>query len=643
MCMPHHIQTFARTCALALVCVCAWICLCAGMSTSASATTLASTRDIQSLTGIQNARSTTRANILLDAAATPAADTTISRIEVHSGTAVVSLTPPTSSGSSGLAYYQSTCSATGQPSVTSRSSAASNSVLIENLTPGISYDCTFSAYNLDGLGSPESAYITVLVSAGNTIVSIASPADGAVFSVPADVTITASANAGPGLSITRVDFYDGATLIGYTVAQPYNWTYTWTNAPQGTHAITVKAYDSLGNIAKSSVVNLTINGGANAPTITITAPNNGVVGTAVPITATVTTASGAVLSKIEYFEGTHSIGISSITSYAWTPLVPGVYTVTAKVTDSTGATGVSAPVIITVADASGETITFLHNDFAGSAIAATDAAGALLWKENYTPFGDRAVKAVNATGNRQWYTGKPVDSETGLSNFGARMYDPVIGRFMGVDAVGFSEGNLHSFNRYAYANNNPYRFVDPDGNDAVDAIMSFALGPFQKIGLMLGMNQHREAREYGASMQDGGQYLQANLDGIQAIGDITMAAISVASLPIGIESAAAKQAAKGAEALSAGGRALLTSNPIGRALKGDPAHLSATFMRDEAALNGTHFAIAGGDGVTRTLTQIPGELNGVAGRYEYIVDSLNNLTHQMFVRGGSINGIPIKP
>ena len=140
-----------------------------------------------------------------------------------------------------------------------------------------------------GLGSPESAYITVLVSAGNTTVSIASPADGAVFSVPA--------------------------------------------------------------------------------------PNNGVVGTAVPITATVTTASGAVLSKIEYFESTHSIGISSITSYAWTPLVPGIYTVTAKVTDSTGATGVSAPVIITVADASGETITFLHNDFAGSAIAATDAAG----------------------------------------------------------------------------------------------------------------------------------------------------------------------------------------------------------------------------------------------------------------------------
>jgi len=43
----------------------------------------------------------------------------------------------------------------------------------------------------------------------------------------------------------------------------------------------------------------------------------------------------------------------------------------------------------------------------------------------------------------------------------ARYYDPVIGRFYGNDPVGFN--NVHNFNRYAYANNNPYTFVDPDG------------------------------------------------------------------------------------------------------------------------------------------------------------------------------------
>ncbi len=43
------------------------------------------------------------------------------------------------------------------------------------------------------------------------------------------------------------------------------------------------------------------------------------------------------------------------------------------------------------------------------------------------------------------------------------------------------------------------------------------------------------------------------------------------------------------------------------------------------------------------LYQIPGELNGAAGRFEYIVNQANQLTHQLFVPGGTINGIPIDP
>jgi murein DD-endopeptidase MepM/ murein hydrolase activator NlpD len=49
---------------------------------------------------------------------------------------------------------------------------------------------------------------------------------------------------------------------------------------------------------------------------------------------------------------------------------------------------------------------------------------------------------------------------------GARYYDPIVGRFMGIDPVGFKETNPISFNRYAYANNNPYKFVDPDGRES---------------------------------------------------------------------------------------------------------------------------------------------------------------------------------
>jgi len=45
----------------------------------------------------------------------------------------------------------------------------------------------------------------------------------------------------------------------------------------------------------------------------------------------------------------------------------------------------------------------------------------------------------------------------------ARYYDPVIGRFYSNDPVGFT--NVHTFNRYGYANNNPYKYVDPDGRE----------------------------------------------------------------------------------------------------------------------------------------------------------------------------------
>ncbi|MFT6835250.1 MAG: hypothetical protein ACJA0H_001286 [Francisellaceae bacterium] len=45
----------------------------------------------------------------------------------------------------------------------------------------------------------------------------------------------------------------------------------------------------------------------------------------------------------------------------------------------------------------------------------------------------------------------------------ARYYDPVIGRFYSNDPIAFRD--IHSFNRYAYANNNPYKYTDPNGKN----------------------------------------------------------------------------------------------------------------------------------------------------------------------------------
>jgi RHS repeat-associated protein len=62
-------------------------------------------------------------------------------------------------------------------------------------------------------------------------------------------------------------------------------------------------------------------------------------------------------------------------------------------------------------------------------------------------------------------TGKERDSESGLDYFGARYFGSALGRFTSPDPLMASAhaSDPQSWNRYAYAMNNPLRFVDPDG------------------------------------------------------------------------------------------------------------------------------------------------------------------------------------
>ena len=68
-------------------------------------------------------------------------------------------------------------------------------------------------------------------------------------------------------------------------------------------------------------------------------------------------------------------------------------------------------------------------------------------------------------GIRQQFTGKERDNETGLDYFGARYYSPAQGRFTSVDPKNASAdpADPQSWNGYAYARNNPLKYVDPDG------------------------------------------------------------------------------------------------------------------------------------------------------------------------------------
>ena len=81
-----------------------------------------------------------------------------------------------------------------------------------------------------------------------------------------------------------------------------------------------------------------------------------------------------------------------------------------------------------------------------------------------------APVAVSRENEDAGYTGHKFDTDLGLSYMQARYYDPVIGRFYSNDPVGTTEhlkriGGIQGFNRYSYANNNPYKYTDPNGEE----------------------------------------------------------------------------------------------------------------------------------------------------------------------------------
>jgi RHS repeat-associated protein len=103
---------------------------------------------------------------------------------------------------------------------------------------------------------------------------------------------------------------------------------------------------------------------------------------------------------------------------------------------------------------------YTHTDLLGSPIARTNASGQLLSRTTFEPYGATA----NGTPPTDiGFTGHVHDADTALVYMQQRYYDPIAGRFLSVDPVTTSAKDGSSFNRYAYANDSPYKYTDPDG------------------------------------------------------------------------------------------------------------------------------------------------------------------------------------
>jgi len=118
------------------------------------------------------------------------------------------------------------------------------------------------------MGNVATSYTAVYESTivAPPVVSISAPVNNVSYTAPATIAISANASSAGG-TITKVDFYNGTTLISSDATAPY--TATITGIAAGSYSITAKATDNKGAITTSSAVAVKVNTASVNSTITI--------------------------------------------------------------------------------------------------------------------------------------------------------------------------------------------------------------------------------------------------------------------------------------------------------------------------------------------------------------------------------------
>ena len=115
----------------------------------------------------------------------------------------------------------------------------------------------------------------------------------------------------------------------------------------------------------------------------------------------------------------------------------------------------------------GSGVHYYHPDHLGSSNVITDGTGAKVQALTYYPYGATRTNSSSSTPAVDVpykYTGQELDSSTSLYYYGARYYDPTLGRFLTADKIIRDPFHAQSLNRYSYVLGNPIKYNDPSGN-----------------------------------------------------------------------------------------------------------------------------------------------------------------------------------
>jgi RHS repeat-associated protein len=107
---------------------------------------------------------------------------------------------------------------------------------------------------------------------------------------------------------------------------------------------------------------------------------------------------------------------------------------------------------------------YRHKDFRGNTSFVSDETGAVVAHYRYSAYGVDLVLGAGAA-DAQRFAGR-LELSGGLVLMGARIYDPLVGRFLSQDPV------FQALNAYSYTLGNPLDFWDPDGAEQSHAVLA---------------------------------------------------------------------------------------------------------------------------------------------------------------------------
>lgn len=178
-----------------------------------------------------------------------------------------------------------------------------------------------------------------------------------------------------------------------------------------------------------------------------------------------------------------------------------------------GGDAYSAPMVYIKTGSGSWTLYNIGRDYLGSITHIATKTGTLVAEYSYDPWGrlrNPSTHALYAPGTEpslflgRGYTGHEHLTWFGLVNMNARLYDPLLGRFLSPDPFVQAPDFTQSFNRYSYALNNPLKYTDPNGEFVFTTAMIVGIAIGATVGLITG---YMIGEQHGATGWDMAGYV----------------------------------------------------------------------------------------------------------------------------------------